>query len=108
VIVVDALVMGVLFAWLFNGHLSLLTTVTSRRRAISAWLVALVLVSLIEVTAYYGRTRFSPVIELEVGLKPVPAVWLPVRSVDDFLEEANTLQAKVDRLVEKGRQDPGD
>jgi len=99
--VVDGLATAVLMAGLFNGHLTLLTTVASRRRAISACVTAVTLVAAVEGLAYYQQTRFSSMINVEIGVKPLPAAWVPARSVDAFLAEMNDLRLEVDLLAAK-------
>jgi len=97
--VADAGTQTVLVTWLLSGHLALLATVASRKRVVSAAVTAVCLVSLFEGLAYYQQTQFSPMIDIEGVLKPVPAAWIPARPIGDFLADSSKLQPRLDELA---------
>lgn len=88
-----------LFAWLLVAHLSLASSMSYRRRMLSAVLIAITFVGLIGFLDHYWDTEFSSTINFEVELKPVPDRWLPGESIESFLAGTEALKLKVDKLA---------
>lgn len=99
--VLASLAGALLLAALFNGHLSLVSPLTPRRRRAAAAVVAILIAGSIELVGWLAQERFFAGLEFAAALKPVPPRWLPSESVDTFLAGLDSVRAEVDELAAK-------
>ncbi len=90
-----------LFTWLIASHLALASSLTPRRRWVSALVTCVILAGLGTLETLTEEDTFSDVPEFQSALKPAPASWLPRETAGEFRAVAEDLQREVDSLAAK-------
>lgn len=86
-------------AWLLNAHLSIVATMSRRRSAAAAAVVALGLVALVGLASRWSQQAFSNVIHFDSTLEPLPRAWIPGEPIDALVADIGDLESEVRRLA---------
>ena len=96
---VEMVLAALLIAVLLDGHLRLCAPTPSGRRRLAAIGAAAIFVGLVEFLPRLANDGFSDELRFGSALRPVPAAWLPARSLDQFVAGLDQVQRDVDALA---------
>ncbi len=93
---------AVIFSLLLQGHLSIISEFSGRRRILSSALVSAAIVGIVLLINYTDKKEFSNEIRFSHVMKPIGREWVRTVSPDQFFSDLHKLRAKVDAMAQEG------
>ena len=96
---------GLAFALLLYGHLSVMSESSRRKHAVSSALVSVAIVAVILLAYYAKKKEFSTELHFSSIIKPVARQWVRTVSSDQFFNDLGKLKAKIGAMAQEGQKE---